>query len=511
MRAGKQGSGRRPKGAGAEKAAEQMLSLEQAAEVLGVSRSTMHRWQQQGRIRGTRIGRQWRYRRSDLDKLGQATHPSAAAVNVSQLDGALADLSSRARAAGEIVFDAVVPGYPATEEEKAVVSAFRTILATALEAGATDIHIDAARGESVVRQRIDGVLHEMLRVPKSSHDALVACIKAHAGIPLDQRGIPQDGRFGFQFGDRKFDTRAATIPAVFGESVVMRLLDQKATLIRLDGPHGMYPEDLAKYRRALHQPCGLLIVSGPTGSGKTTIMYAGLLEIANPEVKTMSIEDPVEYSFPHVTQVAVNRKAGLTFEAGLRSFLRHDPDVIMIGEIRTLEAAETAAQIAITSHLVMTVLHAETAAGCVTRLLDMGLEPFMVAQTLIYVSAQRLARRVCPECKQPDEPDLKLLSSLAERARRGGYELPDKPQFMRGAGCDHCRHTGYRGRTGLYEVMEIDREIQRLIARRAATEEIEAAAIRNGMRTLAADGLRKTAEGITSVAEVARVVSESRE
>jgi type II secretory ATPase GspE/PulE/Tfp pilus assembly ATPase PilB-like protein len=240
-------------------------------------------------------------------------------------------------------------------------------------------------------------------------------------------------------------------------------------------------------------------------------MYAGLLEIAKPEVKSMSIEDPVEYSFPHVTQIAVNKKAGLTFEAGLRSFLRHDPDVIMIGEIRSLEAAEIAAQAAIVGHLVMTQLHAETAAGAVTRLLDMGLEPFMVAQTLIYVSAQRLARKVCPECTQPDEPDFKLLSSLAERARKGGYELPEKPAFLRGAGCDHCRQTGYRGRTGIYEVMEVDAEIQRLIARRASTEEIEAAAVRSGMRTLAADALRKAAEGITSVAEAARVVPARRE
>lgn len=485
---------------------EQMLSLQETAEILGVSRSTMNRWQQQGRIRGTKIGRHWRFRRSDLETLGQATHPSAAAVNVTQLAAALAGLSARAPAAGGIVFDPPVPGYPATEEERAIESAFRTILATALEAGATDIHIDATRAESVVRQRIDGVLHEMLPVPRSSHDALVTCMKAHAGIALDQRGLPQDGRFGLQLGDRKFDARAATIQAVYGESVAMRLLDQKATLVRLDGPHGMYPEDLAKYRKALHQPTGLLVVSGPSGSGKTTIMYAGLLEIANPELKSMSIEDPVEYSFPHVTQVVVNKKAGLTLEAGLRAFARHDPDVVMSDDIRTLESAEIAAQLAVAGHLVMTTLHAETAAGVVTRLLDMGLEPFMLAQTLIYASSQRLVRKVCPECTQPGELDSKLLSELAERARKGGYELPDRPEFLRGAGCDHCRHTGYRGLTGIYEGMEIDRELQRLIARRATTSEIEAMAVRSGMHTLAADGLRKAAEGITSVAEVARVV-----
>jgi len=491
------GSGVRP---------QDMVSLDEAAQVLGVSRSTLYRWQQQGRLRGFKVGRQWRFRRSDLDKLSQATHPSAAAVNVAELDVALADLSARAEAAGEIVFDLGMPGYPVTEEERAVENAFSAILAAAVGAGASDVHMDASRNGTIVRQRIDGVLHEALRVPKSSHAALVACIKAHSGIPLDQRGLPQDGRFTFRVGEKEFDVRTATIPAVYGESVVMRLLDQAVTLLRLDGPHGMYPEEVEKYRRALRSPTGMLLVCGPTGSGKTTILYAGLLEIANSELKTMSIEDPVEYSFRHVTQIAVNKKAGLTFEAALRAIARHDPDVVLIGDIRTLESAEVAAQMAITGHLVMTQLHAETAAGAVTRLLDMGLEPFMVVQTLIYVSAQRLARKVCPECKQPDDPHFKLLSSLAERARRGGYELPDKPQFMRGAGCDHCRQTGYRGRTGIYEVMEIDREIQRLIARRATTEEIQEAAVRNGMRTLAADALRKAAEGITSLAEAARVV-----
>ncbi|MFB3880066.1 MAG: ATPase, T2SS/T4P/T4SS family [Armatimonadota bacterium] len=493
----------------AESETKEMLSLEEAAGVLGVSRSTMHRWQQQGRLRGVRIGRQWRYRRSELEKLGQVTHPSAAAVNIAEVGRAVAQTALEG-AGEQVSLERPALGYPGTIEEQAIYDLFRKMLAEAAGAGASDIHIDAERDASVVRQRVDGVLHEVARLPRSAHDALVACIKAHADIPLDQRGMPGDGRLAFKLGERGYDTRVATIPAVFGESVVMRLLDQRMTLMRLDGAHGMYPEDLEKYRRALRQPCGMLLVCGPTGSGKTTIMYAGLLEISNPAIKMMSIEDPVEYSFPHVTQIAVNRKAGLTFEAGMRAMLRHDPDVVMVGEIRSLEGAETAAQIAITGHLVLTQLHAETAAAAVTRLFDMGVEPFMVSQTLIYVSAQRLARKVCPECKQSDEPDVKLLSSLAERARRGGYELPEKPAFLRGAGCDHCRHTGYRGRIGIYEVMEIDSRLRRLIARRAATEEIEAEAVRNGMHTLAADGLRKAAEGITSVAEAARVVPEVR-
>jgi excisionase family DNA binding protein len=487
-----------------ERAQEKMLSLEEAAEALGVSRSTLYRWQSQGRIRGFKVGRQWRFRRSDLETFEKASHPSAAAVNVGELDTALAEMTARARA-GEVAFDPAVPGYPATAEEKAVEEAFSSMLSTAAKARASDIHIDAGRGDTVVRQRLDGVLHEMLRVPKSSHGALVACIKAHAGIPLDQRGIPQDGRLTIKVGEQEFDVRTATMPAVYGESVVMRLLIQSQVFVDLERL-GMSPEDLEKYRRALCAPLGLLIVSGPTGSGKTTVLYSGLKEIARSELKVMSIEDPVEYALPHVTQVAVNRKAGLTFLAGLRSFLRHDPDVVLAGELRDLESAETAAQIAITGHLMMTTLHAHNAAETIIRLLDMGVEPFMVAQTLLYVSAQRLVRRVCSECGEPDEPEFKELSALAEQARRGGYELADKPQFRRGKGCDHCHRTGYRGRTGIYECMEVSRELQRVIMARASAEEIEGAAVRGGMTTLAADGLRKAAEGITSVTEVARLL-----
>jgi excisionase family DNA binding protein len=497
----------RKAGRKAEKVAEEeRLTLDEAAAALGVSRSTLYRWQNQGRVKGFKVGRQWRFKRSDLENFSKMTHPAAASVNVGELDTALAEMIIRAGSGKEVVFDPAVPGYPATEEERAVAEAFSAMLATAAKARASDVHIDAERGETTVRQRVDGVLREMVRVPKSSHGALVSCIKAHAGIPLDQRGLPQDGRFTLRMADQEFDVRTATMPAVYGESVVMRLLIQSHVFVDLERL-GMYPEDLEKYRRALRAPVGLLIASGPTGSGKTTVLYSGLKEIARAEVKIMSIEDPVEYALPHVTQVPVVKKAGLTFEAGLRAFLRHDPDIVLAGELRSLESAETAAQIAITGHLMMTVLHAQTAGEAVTRLLDMGLEPFMVTQTLIYVSAQRLARKVCSKCVEPQEPESTLLSALAERAHRGGYELPDSPTFMRGKGCDQCRQTGYHGRTGIYECMEVSREIQRLIMARASAEEIEEVAVRNGMTTLAADGLRKAADGITSVAEAARVVA----
>jgi len=487
------------------RAQEQMLTLDQAAAALGVSRSTLYRWQNEGRVRGFKVGRQWRFRRSDLDKFGQMTHPSAAAVNVAELRKLIGKTGVPTKDITALTVEPPLQDYPATEEEQAIDSLFRAILASGAKADATDIHIDAEREATVVRQRIDGVLHEALRLPKSAHDALAACIKAHAGIPLDQRSLPQDGRFTIHAGGEEYDVRTATIPAVYGESVVLRLLVQAARLVQLD-QLGMHPDDLQRYQRALVRPCGMITVTGPTGCGKTTVLYAGLRQIARPDVKVHTVEDPVEYAFPHVTQVAVNRKAGLTFETAQRALMRHDPDVMMIGQIGTLESAELCLQAAITGHLVMTTLHATTAAGAITRLLDMGIEPFMLAQALVYVSAQRLARKVCPECAQPDKPDFDLLSPLAERGRAGGYRLPENPKFMRGAGCDHCRQTGYWGRTGLFETMEVNREIQRLIAARADTKEIEEAAVRAGMTTLAADGLRKAADGITSVAEVARLL-----
>jgi excisionase family DNA binding protein len=487
-----------------EPADRELLTLDQAAAALGVSRSTLYRWQNEGRIRGSKVGRQWRFRRSDLDKFGQMSHPSAAAVKVPEVRDLAAALRVPPKELAALTLEPAVPDYPATEQEKAVYDLFKGLLVSAMKAKASDIHIDPARGATIIRERVDGVLHEVMQLPRSAHAALVSCVKGHAGIPLDQQQTPQDGRFHATSDDREHDIRAATIPSVYGESVVMRLLARVHELASLD-QLGMYPDDLERYRRALRCPTGLLIVAGPTGSGKTTALYAGLLSIVTPEIKILSVEDPVEVALPHVTQTGVNRKAGFTFEAAQRAFMRHDPDVLLVGTLQSLEGAELATQAAITGHLVMSTLHASTAAGAVTRLFDMGVAPFMLAETLVCIVAMRLARKVCPECSQPDEPDFHLLSPLAERARAGGYRLPETRNFIRGAGCDHCLGTGYSGRTGLYEVMEVDHEIRRLVAARAPDTEIEEAAVRNGMTTLAADGLRKAADGITSVFEAMRV------
>jgi excisionase family DNA binding protein len=498
----------RKKAERADEKVEGVLTLDQAAAELGISRSTLQRMLRQGNIRGFKVGRQWRFRRSDLDKLSRMSHPSAAGVSVAGLDGLVADLAAHAAVTGEVIMEPVLPDYPTTEEEVAVERLLHTILLAAVKDTASDVHIDPIRADTHVRFRIDGVLHPVMQAPRDVHKALAACIKYHADIPVDQQQTAQDGRFRFRSGESEYDVRVATMPSIYGESVVMRLLDQRPHVLTLDHPKlGMIAEDMARLRRALTAPMGLIIAAGPTGSGKTSLLYAGLQHIANPEIKTITVEDPVEYSFPWVTQAAVNVRAGFTYEQAGRAIARHDPDVVMLGEIRPGPVAQSAVQIALTGHLVLSVLHAYSAAGAIVRLLDMGIEPYLLADTLLCVIAQRLIRRVCSECARPDQPPRDLLSPLVERARAGGYELPESPRFVRGAGCEHCRNTGYHGLMGMFEVLEPSVGIARLIAQHESADVIEAAAVQNGMTTLAADGLRKAAEGITTVAEVSRVLS----
>ncbi len=485
-------------------AGQELLGLEQAAGVLGVSRSTLTRWLSEGRLRGMKVGRQWRFKRADLDKFGQMAHPSAAAVNVGELDAVTASLPGGALQEGEITTEPALPNYPTAEEEVAVDRLFLALLANGVAARASDVHIEAAQEGCLIRTRIDGVLHETARLPRSAHKALAACVKYHADLAVDQTAVNQDGLFRLRVKDQTFHVRVATLPAVFGESIVMRILQQYSEvpdLVRI----GMRQEDRDRFIHAVRYPVGLVIVSGPTGSGKTTVMYSGLQQVAKSELKTFSIEDPVEVVLPWITQVPVNRKAGLTFENAIRAVMRQDPDVIMVGDLRSQEAAEGCLQAAITGHLVLSTLHASSAALAVGRLLDMGLESFMVTEALLCIVACRLARKVCPHCAEPEEVPFGLLSPFAEMARVGGYTLPDNPKFMKGNGCEQCRNTGYQGRTGLYEVMELDWDLSRLILARAPSGELQQAAVKKGMTTLAADGLRKAAEGITTVWEAARV------
>jgi len=484
---------------------QELLSLDEAAAALGVSRSSFSRWLTQGKIRGMKVGRQWRFQRSDLDKFVKMAHPSAAGVNVNELDGVIAQLSQELPGNGKIEIAAAAEGYPGTEEEEAIERLLSVLLATAIKARASDLHIEAAREGTCVRRRVDGVLHEMLRLPSSAHGALMACIKSHSGVAVEQTQLPQDGLISAKLCDgRETDIRVSFVPGVHGETVSMRFLEGDTRIADLE-TLGMKPKDIGVFLGALRKPSGLIMLTGPTGSGKTTTIYAGLQEISGPEKKTMTVEDPVEYILPWTTQIPVNRKAGLTFASGLRACMRQDPDILMVGAIRDLEVLEASVNAALTGHIVLSTVYTNDAPTVITRLVDMGLDPFLAA-CLTCIVAQRLVRLVCKNCAEPDQPAISALLDLAQRARAGGYELPKEPTFMRGKGCPSCRNTGYAGRTALYEVMEMTPEIQELIVKRVPLSELREAVVAGGTMTLAAEGLRKAAEGLTTVVEVMRVL-----
>jgi len=494
----------------AEKAGEEMVGLDDAAGILGISRSTLQRMLKQGNVRGFKVGRQWRFRRADLDKFGRMSHPSAAGVKVNEIEQIVDSLAEQGMPTGEVAFESSPAGFPASEQEASLDKLLKRLLAAAAKHGASDIHIEPTRHGVNVRIRVDGVLHHVLEIPRYAHKPLIVAIKQHADLALDQEQIAQDGRFHFTLDGTECDVRVAVLPSIYGETVVMRLLPQVTRLIALDAGErlGLSSTDLERFKRLVHAPCGLILISGPSGSGKTTLMYSALQHVAKSEIKTFTIEDPVEYAFPWVTQASVNLKAGFTFEHAMRAIVRHDPDVIMLGSIRDLPVAEMAVRHALIGHLVVGAIHANSAVGAIQRLLDMGVEPFALAESLVCVVSMRLVRRVCEECGAPEQPSYAVISPLAERAKTGGYQLPENPSFRRGVGCDTCRHGGYRRRIGIFEVMEANSEIQRLIIARAPLESLRDAAVRNGMTTLTADGLRKAAEGVTSLAEVARLLPE---
>jgi type IV pilus assembly protein PilB len=339
-----------------------------------------------------------------------------------------------------------------------------------------------------------------MRVPKYVHAPLVSRIKIMGDMNIAERRIPQDGRIHVRHEGKDYDLRVSSLPTVFGEKVVMRILDQSSVLIGLS-KLGMVGETQAQLESIIVQPNGMILSTGPTGSGKTTTQYSILNKINSVEKNIITIEDPVEYQLPGLSQVHVNRKAGLTFASAMRSFLRQDPDIIMVGEVRDLETAETAIQASLTGHLVLSTLHTNDAPSAITRLMDMGVEPFLIASSIIGILAQRLGRSICRNCKEPYKPP-------AEALHRVGFNVDDVDNvvFYRGRGCEQCRHTGYRGRTGIFEMMLINEEIADLTVKRAPLSEIRSAALAGGMKTLKMDGFQKVVEGMTTVEEVMRVI-----
>jgi len=388
----------------------------------------------------------------------------------------------------------------AMEDEAPIIRVVNVIIQQAIKDRASDIHIEPDRRGVRIRYRIDGVLHEVMRVPKYVHAPLISRVKIMGDMNIAERRLPQDGRIHVRHEGKDFDLRVSSLPTVFGEKVVMRILDQSSVLIGLN-KLGMLPETQAELEGIIVQPNGMILSTGPTGSGKTTTQYSILNKINSVERNITTIEDPVEYQLPGLNQVHVNRKAGLTFANAMRSFVRQDPDIIMVGEIRDLETAETAIQASLTGHLVLSTLHTNDAPSAVTRMVDMGVEPFLISASVIGVLAQRLGRRICPNCKEPYKPP-------AEALHRIGFKIEDMENvvFYRGRGCEQCRHTGYRGRTGIFELMMLNEEIQDLIVKRAPLSEVRSAALASGMKTLKSDGFQKVLEGMTTVEEIMRVV-----
>ncbi len=379
-----------------------------------------------------------------------------------------------------------------------VVRLVNYLLTEAVLKGASDIHIEPYEKRVRVRFRIDGVLEEQMTVSNKMRDAIVARVKIMSKLNVVERRVPQDGRIKMRVKNKEIDLRVSTVPTVTGEKVVMRLLDKSGLVLDLD-LLGFEPEQKELFERIIKNPYGMILLTGPTGSGKTTTLYSALKILNTPQVNIMTVEDPVEYNFEGINQVNVNEAVGLTFASALRAFLRQDPDIILVGEIRDTETVDIAIKAALTGHLVFSTLHTNNAPATVTRLIDMGVEPFLVSSSLLLVVAQRLVRKICTYCKEEYKPSKEVLERL-------GIE-DDGTVFYRGSGCAHCRYTGYKGRIGVYELMEITPDIRKAIVRGASEDEIRELAKAQGMVELKEAGLMKARRGITTLEEVLRAVS----
>ncbi len=391
-----------------------------------------------------------------------------------------------------------------SSDEAPIIRLVNSLLFRAAKERASDIHIEPQERDICVRFRVDGVLQEVIRPPKRFQNSIVSRIKIMGGLNIAEKRLPQDGRIRVKLAGRDIDIRLSTTPTVYGERSVLRLLDKSAVILDL-AEIGMDTDQLARMEQIIHKSHGICLVTGPTGSGKTTTLYAALSKINRPDLNIMTIEDPVEYQLEGISQTPVNPKIELTFANGLRSFLRQDPDVIMVGEIRDLETAEIAIQASLTGHLVFSTVHTNDAAGAVTRLVDMGVEPFLVASSLMGVLAQRLVRTLCKECREiyvPAPEELKEIGINQKMLLGAGGKL------YRPTGCNECNNTGYRGRLGIYEMMMMDDDIRQLILKNVDSGTIKKQAVAKGMKTLMDDGARKVLRGVTSIAEVLSVTQE---
>ncbi len=486
------------------KLANPLLSLDEAAKFLGISRPTLYRLLNQGDLTGLKAGRQWRFSKFDLTRYLKRG-PVAAVTSVAAVDTELTFFGTELANLGLTL--------PEEEEtladigERKVTQLLAAIVRLAIARRASDIHAEPTRQEGVacflLRYRQAGVLHEIRRMPMRLQDALLLRAKIEAGAEGNEKRLPQDGRVMLTEGEQEFELHLAFLPTLFGEALTVRIIDRAKGLVTLKqiGIGEEHP-----LREWLARPNGLILFSGPTGSGKTTTLIAALQQVAGPERKAMSVENPIEYTLPHVTQTQVNERIGLTFGTILNAIWRQDPDIVMIGDLLDRDAAVAANELALTGHLVLGQMPATSAVETIQFLLDRGVEPFLLARTLTGVVSQRLARRLCVDCRMPTEilPTDPLLEQARRLAGAGGYEIPANAVFLRGMGCDRCRHSGYRGRVALYELLPSTRPVVEAILHRADTAALTTIALAEGMRTLIAEGVRQAVEGQTSLEEALR-------
>jgi len=411
-----------------------------------------------------------------------------------------ADFTKKEETAAAVELE-IPDGDAVSVDQMPIVRLVNSILSEAVEVNASDIHLEPGKREVRVRFRIDGLLREIRPFPLASHNSVVSRIKIMAGMDIAEKRLPQDGRIQQNLKNREIDIRVSSLPTVYGEKIVMRLLDRSTRLLKL-GELGFSEEALKSFRQLIEQPFGMILVTGPTGSGKTTTLYAALNEINSVSKNIVTIEDPVEYVLPGINQVSVNQKAGLNFAVGLRSILRQDPDVIMIGEIRDVETAKIAVRAANTGHLVFSTLHTNDAPGALTRLLDMGVEPYLVATTVIGVVAQRLARRICNSCRQ----EYTVPADSEERVFLG-RSAEEKIRLYRGTGCKFCGFTGYKGRMAVTEILNVTSSIKRMIVQKNHSEAIREHALSSeGFVSMKEDGIMKAFRGLTTLEEIMRIV-----
>lgn len=386
-------------------------------------------------------------------------------------------------------------------EEAPVIKLVNMLFLEAARQGASDIHIEPEETFLRVRYRVDGILHEVSTIPRKLQPAVISRIKILSSMDIAERRIPQDGRIQVRIGPKQIDMRVSTVPTVYGENVVIRLLDTSQMTVRLSDL-GLSPSNIEIYGKLIRFPYGIILITGPTGSGKTTTLYASLNQINDVGKNIITIEDPVEYRLPMIRQIQVNNKVELTFASGLRSILRQDPDVVMVGEMRDEETARIAIQAALTGHLVFSTVHTNDAASAVTRLTDMGIEPFLITSSVIGLVAQRLVRRLCKECKAPYKASKAELETLG--IKDAGTELT----LYNPVGCEHCRKMGFKGRIAIHEILVPDNEVRRLTIQRASSDEIKHYVISQGMKNLVHDGLEKAKAGLTSLEEVLRIIQD---